>query len=159
LELAQLDREARSFRGEPYDQLGAWAQTGLLRGGALPPTRALSLDPGAQDLGWRARSYLHSNCAYCHRPGGPGRGSFDLRASTPAAQAGFCDAEPEEGELGVEGARVVAPGDVERSLVWLRMARLDEARMPSSLSTVLDQEGLGLLQAWIESLGGCDDVE
>jgi hypothetical protein len=54
---------------------------------------------------------------------------------------------------------VVAPGDVERSLVWLRMARLDEARMPSSLSTVLDQEGLGLLQAWIESLGGCDDVE
>ena len=31
----------------------------------------------------RARSYLHANCAGCHRPGGPGRGDIDLRAETP----------------------------------------------------------------------------
>jgi uncharacterized repeat protein (TIGR03806 family) len=40
-------------------------------------------DPaGSAALDQRARAYLHSNCAYCHRSGGPTPASMDLRYTT-----------------------------------------------------------------------------
>ena len=33
----------------------------------------------------RARAWLHTNCAQCHRPGGPTPSSLDLRATTALA--------------------------------------------------------------------------
>jgi hypothetical protein len=36
-------------------------------------------------------SYLHTNCSFCHRPGGV-YPSFDLRFDTPFADRAICDA-------------------------------------------------------------------
>ena len=51
------------------------------------------------DLDARARSYLHVNCAVCHRPGGGTSSMLDFRMDRPlqetfadlgAAQCGYC---------------------------------------------------------------------
>ena len=39
----------------------------------------------------RARAYLHTNCAQCHRPGGPTPTDLDLRYSTPLSGTNACD--------------------------------------------------------------------
>jgi glucose/arabinose dehydrogenase len=51
---------------------------------ADPATLPALVDPAdtAESLGNRARSYLHTNCSQCHRPGGPTPSSMDLRFTT-----------------------------------------------------------------------------
>ena len=51
-----------------------------------------------------------------------------------------------------ECARVLAPGDPERSLLWLRMNKLGRGRMPHVASSVIDPAGVRLVRAWIEQL-------
>lgn len=158
-ELRQLERSATYFNQRQGDQVATLRHIGVL--GELPRSEAarapLATLDGSASLEERARSYLHSNCAYCHRPEGPGRGELDLRVTVPSAEARLCGVAPEEGDLDLPGALVVAPGEPARSLLWERMRRLDDTRMPSTLSTVLDEEGLALIEAWISAWGDCED--
>jgi uncharacterized repeat protein (TIGR03806 family) len=160
-ELRQLNRAATYFNGVTGDQLATLSHIGLfaapLPSPGAPAMAPLAATAGSAPLGERARSYLHANCAYCHRPGGPGRGELDLRVTTPDEDARLCGVAPEEGDLGLTGALIVDPGDPARSLLWERMRRLDDARMPSTLSTVLDAEGLALTEAWIRAWERCED--
>ena len=55
---------------------------------------------------------------------------------------------------GVSGARVIAPGDPERSVLLNRMSRRDLLRMPPLGSNEVDPAGAALLTRWIESLTG-----
>ena len=50
----------------------------------LPPAQLPVIpDPfGTAPLGARARAYLHTNCANCHRPGGPAPSDLDFRYTT-----------------------------------------------------------------------------
>jgi hypothetical protein len=110
---------------------------------------------GDGDLALRAASYLHSNCAGCHRPGGSGRGDLDLRAEATLAAKG-CDRRPETSDLGVADARVIAPGAPERSVLALRMRRAD-VRMPPLGSRTTDAAGIALVESWIGSLARCSN--
>jgi uncharacterized repeat protein (TIGR03806 family) len=146
LSLAQNNRDG---------QLERWAAIGLLA--AAPAASTPLPDPhgdGAVDE--RARAYLEVNCAMCHQPGGPGLGGLDLRAEVGLAETGACDAEPTAGDLGVDEARIIAPGDPTRSVLPLRMGALDVNRMPAVGSNVVDAEGVALIEAWITSLSGCE---
>jgi uncharacterized repeat protein (TIGR03806 family) len=120
--------------------------------GELP---ALPEPGGGAPLEARARAYLHANCSGCHRPMGIGRGSADWRFQTPLAMAGVCDAAPQEGDLGVAGARQILPGDPAKSLVSLRMRALDAKRMPPLASSRVDEAGAALIDEWIRSLAAC----
>ncbi len=156
LELAQLNTPITyPSTGRQANQLATLRHIGLFAAAlpALPP--ALPAYEGPAPLEARARAYLHSNCSNCHRPGGPGRGGIDLRASTPAASLGLCDVVPSAGDLGVPDARVVAPGEPARSTLSLRVRALDGERMPPISSRVLDPVGAPLLDAWIRSLTRC----
>ena len=106
--------------------------------------------------GDRARAYLHTNCAQCHRPGGPTPSSMDLRYTTLLTNTDACDAVPLAGNLGVPNARLIAPGDSARSLIVVRSNRRDSHGMPPLGSTVLDAAGTGLLAAWIDGLTACN---
>lgn len=112
--------------------------------------------PASEDTGEplaeRARTYLDVNCAQCHRPGGPTPVALDLRFDTPAADMSAIDIPPEAGDLGVADARVIASGDRDRSVLWLRMQRLDDERMPPLSSHVADEDGLAVIGDWIDSL-------
>jgi uncharacterized repeat protein (TIGR03806 family) len=106
----------------------------------------------------RARSYLHANCAGCHRPGGAGRGSFDLRSDVPFAETGLCDALPEEGTLYLPNGdelRLVVPGEPDLSILYLRPATLRQFRMPPLGTGIVDDEGLDVLREWIEGIEAC----
>jgi uncharacterized repeat protein (TIGR03806 family) len=160
LELAQLNGELLySATGRTANQLRTLDAIGLF----APP---LAADPadlpalpgpfGDASLDQRARAYLHTNCAGCHRPGGPTPSDIDLRYDTPLAEIGACDvAGTTSSDLGIPDVRLLVPGDAGRSLLWLRMDRRDVHAMPPAGTLEIDAEGVALVGAWIAALGGC----
>ncbi|MBA3562637.1 MAG: PQQ-dependent sugar dehydrogenase [Gammaproteobacteria bacterium] len=103
----------------------------------------------------RARAYLHTNCAQCHRPGGPAPTALDLRHDTSLRDSNGCDAVPANGDLGIADARIIAPGAPERSVLLERMRRRDAAGMPPLATNLVDEPGIALLDEWIAMLEGC----
>lgn len=154
LELRQLDLDQVYPNGAVENQVDLLVRLGMLeapaeRPGALP---ALA-DPNAP-LDDRARAWLDVNCAFCHFDGGTGGGALDLRLETPLAQTGLCD-DPELGDLGLPGAKVVVPGAPERSVLIRRISTRDADGMPPVASAIVDADGVSLLTEWVESLASC----
>jgi uncharacterized repeat protein (TIGR03806 family) len=108
------------------------------------------------DLGARARSYLHTNCAQCHQPGGPTPVSLDLRFTTSLANTNACDVVPDAGDLGLMMARIITPGNASRSVLVERTDRRDVNGMPPLGSTIVDADGVTLLTDWINGLANCN---
>jgi mono/diheme cytochrome c family protein len=107
-------------------------------------------------VGERARAWLDTNCAQCHRPGGPTPVSLDLRYATALGATATCDLPPQAGDLGIADARLVAPGSAGRSVLPARAARRDANGMPPLGSALVDTAGVAVLDAWINSLTGCN---
>lgn len=104
----------------------------------------------------RSRAYLHTNCAQCHRPGGPTPSAMDLRYTTSLSNTNACDAIPQEGDIGIANARLIAPGDAARSLIIERANRRDSRGMPPLGSNLVDTSGINLLTTWINGLSSCN---
>ena len=157
LETAQLNGDLTYPNGVTGNQIATLDHIGLLSTSPGDPAAldALPEPGGADDAEARARSLLHSNCAFCHLPGGTGLGDLDLRYSTALADAGLCDVAPQNGDLGVADARIVAPGAPERSVLSLRMYALDVSRMPPLGSSVVDADGAALIDGWISAMSAC----
>lgn len=124
---------------KPIDQLPAYPD----------PTRS------AGTVESRARAYLHANCSFCHQPRGGGRGDLDLRFSTSLADTRACDGDAQAGSLGVAGAKLLAPGAPDRSLISLRARASGADRMPPLGTSVVDTAGVQAIDAYIASLMGC----
>ncbi len=155
LELGQLEREVSDGAGGRVNQLERLSKLEFFSG-SLPAERSAypAYDSDAP-LAERTRSYLHSNCSNCHRPEGPGRGDLDLRFSTPLAAMNVCDQVPSNGELGIEDARIVAPGAPERSVMLARMLSLAAPRMPPLATDEVDPTGTALVEGWIQAISEC----
>ena len=104
----------------------------------------------------RARAWLHTNCAQCHRPGGGTPTNLDLRYTTSLAGTNACNATPQAGDLGIANARIIATGDASRSVLVSRANRRDAYAMPPLASTVVDTAGVALLTNWVNSLANCN---
>ena len=119
------------------------------RGGAK-----IFVDPydQAQTIHSRARSYLHVNCAHCHRFGGGGTAIFDVRYELTDEASKLFSSLPIQGTFGIAGAQVIAPKDPFSSLLYYRMAKLGQGRMPHFGALEVDTEGLAMLSNWIHSL-------
>jgi hypothetical protein len=157
LETAQMNRDAPDGTG---NQLAALDAAGAFDA-PLPMAPAMlpalpHPDDTAAPLDQRARAYLHANCSFCHRMGGPGRVPPDWRFANTLMQTGACNATPQDGDLGVMGALVLTPGDASKSVTSLRMHALDAHRMPPLASHVVDPDGTALVDAWIASLTSCN---
>ena len=127
----------------------------------LPAVTALPalVDPfdASADLADRARAYLHTNCAQCHRPGSGIPASVDFRYQTALPDMQACDVVPGAGDLGLgTDARLIAPGNPSLSVVIARMSRRDAHGMPPLGSNIADAAGADLLSDWIESLQTCN---
>ncbi len=121
----------------------------------LPPNklpRLASYDDETQELDQRARSYLHANCAHCHRYWGGGNTDFQLLATLTLDETKIVGGKPRQGTFLIDDARVIAGGDPCRSIIAYRMATLGSGRMPRIGSGVVDEFGLSLLHRWIEQL-------
>ncbi|HSC15234.1 MAG TPA: hypothetical protein VLI71_08975, partial [Gammaproteobacteria bacterium] len=122
---------------------------------ALQPTMPDPFDTTAP-LGQRARAYLHTNCAQCHRPGGAAQSSMDLRYPTLLSNTNACGVSPTAGDLGLgAAARIIAPGSAANSVLAARMNTRDANGMPPLASNIVDAAGVALIQQWINGLTTC----
>jgi uncharacterized repeat protein (TIGR03806 family) len=139
------------------DLIGAWNRLGLFDS---PPLAAeltagdflARPDETSRSLEDRARSYLDVNCANCHRPGGT-VAYFDARYETPLEKQGLIDG-PVLIDEGIDHARLVAPNDIWRSILYLRANTVEAFQMPPLARQTVDGAGMALLRQWIASLGG-----
>lgn len=99
----------------------------------------------------RARAYLASNCAHCHQPGSTAPGNLDFRFGAPVGTLNLVGVRPNAGSLGIADPFLIKAGDKDSSLVWERMRRLDNNRMPPLGSEIVDQEALDLIGRWIDA--------
>jgi len=112
-----------------------------------------SLDDEQASVAERARTWLHVNCAHCHREGGAGgRGTFQLMKHLTDEATGCLDAVPLLDLWDTKEARLIAPGHPERSLLLKRINLRGAGQMPLLGSTKVDQAGVALVRAWIEGL-------
>ncbi|MBT8099957.1 MAG: PQQ-dependent sugar dehydrogenase [Gammaproteobacteria bacterium] len=161
LETAQLNRDFRYPATQRVaNQIETLAHIGMFAG-QLPgpvaslPALANPADTGAS-LDDRARAYLHTNCAQCHRPGGPTPTDLDLRYNTALSNTNACEVLPQQGDLGVVNARIIAPGDASRSVLAGRTNIRDVNGMPPLASNLVDNDGVALISGWINNLSGCN---
>ena len=153
----QLNRDITYPSGITDNQLRAWDHVGLfdpkLDGPALAACSKLArADDVSQTIEDRARSFLDANCAHCHRPGGT-VASFDARYDTPLVEQNLLRGSILIDE-GIDGARAIAPNDIWRSIVLMRLSRLDGTKMPPLSHGESDRQGIALIRRWIESMPG-----
>jgi len=141
--------------GRTDNQLRTWNDLGMFS----PPVAEASIptlprSPAFEDvrapLQDRARSWLDSNCSYCHRPGGANAG-FDARFNTPFAEQHLAWTAVRD-NLGTPGTVVIYPGDPFRSAVWQRAGVVGPKAMPPLAKSLPEGPAVDLLRAWIERL-------
>ncbi len=102
----------------------------------------------AVSLEHRVRSYLAANCLHCHQP--------DAFCPTPwnaVPTHSLTDTRMIDGalwdNLGDSANRVITPGDLDRSVLFQRVATRGALQMPPLCTSVVDTQGVALLAAWI----------
>lgn len=106
----------------------------------------------AASLEDRARSWLHANCAHCHRRHGGGSVQLMVNYDLPTAETLMVNEKPVRGDLGLADAHVIRPGRPEHSVLLARIARSGAGHMPMIGAREVDQHGFALLWEWIASL-------
>ena len=149
---SQMNRD-HDYGGVAANQLRTLDHLGVFRSPlSVSPSKLPKLDDyqdERQDINLRARAYLHANCAHCHVRYGGGNSPFQLQANLGLSEAGFLDIRPVHGSFGMAEARVVAPGEPERSVLLHRMTLLGPGRMPPVASAMVDEQGTKLIREWI----------
>jgi uncharacterized repeat protein (TIGR03806 family) len=145
--------------GVTDNQLRTWNHLGMFDR-AVPEDeipgypRLVAVTDATASLEHRVRSYLDSNCAQCHRPGGT-RVAFDARFDTPPERQHLVAGPVVSSDLGVPNAALVAPQDPARSMIYRRMVRRQDAfNMPPLATREADREAIAVLERWIMSLPG-----
>ena len=158
---AQLNRDFR-YPLSRTNQVIALRDAGYLDGPFEEAhTMPRMVDPG--DTNWsreyRVRSYLAANCANCHNASGVERARWNASIHTPLPETGMINGELLD-FFGNAENRVVKPGDPERSVLLTRMKQLGQGHMPPLGSSVVHDEAIDLIEAWVrEDLAGYKTFE
>ncbi|MBK8175359.1 MAG: PQQ-dependent sugar dehydrogenase [Rhodospirillales bacterium] len=142
-------------------QLATWSDIGMFSA-ALPgalydlPTLSAPWAKGVSNVR-RARSSLEANCAHCHRPGNDIRATMDLRFGTDISEMAICNEAPRISDLGIAGAKLLAPGHPESSIIPARVSLRGENQMPP-LGTFITDGTATLLNGWIKRGDVCSAV-
>jgi hypothetical protein len=149
----QLDR-MHTYPDGAMNQVAKFVSLGHLD--AMPKALPAYPDPyGSAPLEQRARSYLQTNCALCHRAGGT-VSDVDLRYTTSFAGTTLCNGMVIKGtgDAMLPQIRLV-PGDPATSNISFRMHDTTVYRMPKIGSSVVDPMGTALVDEWVTSIQAC----
>ena len=105
------------------------------------------------DVEARTRAYLQVNCAMCHAPSGGGNSRINLTYTAEPDKVRLIGEAPIHDTMGVAGARMVVPGDPERSLLYRRLIVRGLNQMPPTSTNRIDERGAELVAEWIRHLG------
>jgi putative heme-binding domain-containing protein len=130
-------------------------ERGLMQVSGLPRNLARLVNPhdATQPLELRARSWLHANCAACHRNGAGGAVPSHLNIDKKLDAARVLDVKPTRGDFGLTDARVIAPGRPYSSALLWRIATEGAGHMPMTGSRTVDEAGVKLVRDWVLQLG------
>jgi uncharacterized repeat protein (TIGR03806 family) len=153
----QLNRDFTYPSGVTDNELRAWNHLGLFDTNFSDSDieqfpKLARADDLSRSLEERVRSYLDANCANCHRPGGT-VAYFDARYDTPLARQNLINGRVLIDQR-IDGARVIVPNDIWRSILFMRANTTEAFRMPTLARNTVDEGGMALLRGWIESLPG-----
>jgi uncharacterized repeat protein (TIGR03806 family) len=146
----QMNRD-HDYGGTVDNQLRVLDHLRLIKLAKPPEAHGRLVDPSdvAADLDSRARSYLHANCSQCHVSAGGGNAQIELEFTTPGEKMNLFGAVPRHDAYGIAGAKLIAPGDPERSVLLARVARRGAGQMPPLATSEVDRNAVELLREWI----------
>lgn len=165
---ARLLNRALDYASGPDNELDYWVKQGILTGvpvdlSSIQTVPAYhdsdaSLLAGKSDaeLTQLATGYLDINCSHCHRPQGSASNTglymeFWRDIHDEPTQRGLCKQPTTYALSGLPYD--IVPGDIENSILHYRMAStLPGDLMPELGRTVVHEEGLALVSAWIKRL-------
>jgi len=101
-------------------------------------------------LNTRVRSYLDANCSQCHQPGGAGA-FFDARFDTPLDRQNLING-PVQNPLGIAGAKIIVPGNPDKSILFHRIGLVGDNQMPPIAKNVVDARAVEIIAKWIKSI-------
>ncbi len=162
-ETAQLNNDLTyPASGETANQMATLEHIELVdtTGDPAPWASLAALTDTTRSVEDRARSYLHANCAICHRPDGPTFTPPDLRYATAFADMNICQAQPSisamEGVI-TGASTLLEPGDPTHSQIYMRAFTDDgRYRMPPLATEIPHTVALEVLEAWINAVTTCE---
>jgi uncharacterized repeat protein (TIGR03806 family) len=141
------------------NQLDKWAEFGYLDNNY--PKNIVSTvnwEDTTQPINLRVRSYFDINCAHCHSDQGYCEYAsmrFEFNQSSDIDNLGVCVESGFYINSGI--SQVVHPGDTDKSALFFRINSIEEQyKMPILGRTMRHNEGIQLIEEWINSLNSCE---
>ena len=127
---------------------------GLMHSTNAPTSQASLVNPydATKPLEDRARSWLHANCAACHRNGAGGAVPAHLNVDKKLSELRVLDAKPTRGDFGLSDARVIASGRPYSSALLWRITTEGAGHMPAIGSRTVDEAGVNLVRDWTSNM-------
>jgi uncharacterized repeat protein (TIGR03806 family) len=120
------------------------------------PKMSRLVDPydAKQELGARAKSWLHANCSHCHIEAGGGNALMELEFNTELKNMRILDVNPVHQSFKIADAKLLVPGSPEKSILIHRLSQrgLNTGQMPPLSTSRIDEPGLALMRDWVRSL-------
>jgi len=148
-----------NYGSETKNQLTKWMELGILENFSLPSSEntVVNYTDQSKSLDQRVRSYFDINCAHCHSTTGhcdyrPMRFPFS-ETNNNLINMGVCVDTEDMQNFEPRLSKLVTPGNIERSMLYFRLNTVDETyRMPLHGRAIIHQEGVELVEEWINSL-------
>lgn len=145
------------LKGKYENQLAFWEAHGWLHG--MPDIskvdKLAAYEDQSADLNARARAWLETNCAHCHRPDGPAKTSgLHLLASTKNSYELGVGKTPVAAGRGSGGLKYdIVPGKPHESILFYRIDSDDPGiMMPELGRKLIHEEGVALIKQWIKEM-------
>ncbi|MFM7199554.1 MAG: SO2930 family diheme c-type cytochrome [Myxococcota bacterium] len=153
----QLNRMVEDEAGQELHQLEWLAGEGVFSEPlpAVASLPALASPAGQESLDRRARSYLESNCAHCHQPGGAGgpSGLVLTTDETVPMTYGICKPPVAAGPASAGLHYDIVPGSPDESIMVYRISSSEpQIKMPELGNLTVDPNGLQLIRDWISAM-------
>ena len=149
-----------NYVNDTKNQLTKWIELGMLENNFSLPSETNTIvdyNDTSKPLEKRVRSYFDINCAHCHKEHGhcdyrPMRFAFSETLNN-STNMGVCVSTQDMQNFEPALSKIVTPGNIYRSMLYYRLNTIDETyRMPLHGRTLIHDEGVLLVEEWINSL-------
>lgn len=152
-----------TYGNQTKNQLLKWVEQGYLESDFSLPSAEntiVNYNDTSKPLELRVRSYFDINCSHCHNTNGhcdyrPMRFPFH-ETKNNLTNMGVCVNTDDVQDFPAALSKIVTPGNIERSMLYYRINTENENyRMPLHGRTIIHEEGIQLVEDWINSLQSC----